>query len=188
MFAQNYHTAMKYAAGTREDLGTRTIFNILGPLTNPAYVKGQIVGVYDEKLTNVIGRVLVNLGCKRAMVVHGNDGLDEITTTGKTKVSEVKDEEVKDYLIDPKDYGIPYAKPEEIGGYTPEENSRIILDILMGEQGRKRDIVLLNSGAAIYIGGKSESIEEGINIAKKLIDSGKAYRKLIELVVVSNSV
>lgn len=188
LFAQNYHTAMKHAAGTRKDLGTRTIFNILGPLTNPAYVKGQIVGVYDENLTNVIGRVLVNLGCKRAMVVHGNDGLDEITTTGQTKVSEVRDGQVEDYLIDPRDYGIQYAKPEEIGGNTPQENSRIILDVLQGQEGHKRDIVLLNAGAAIYVGEKSQSIEEGIRIAKELIDSGKAYRKLIELVQVSNSV
>lgn len=181
LFAPKYHIAMKNVAASRRELGTRTIFNILGPLTNPASVKGQVVGVYDKSLTHSIAGALLNLGCKRAMVVHGNDGLDEITTTTITTVSEVKDDVISDYTISPEDYGISLSKGEHIAGGDSKENARIIIDILKGKKGPKRDIVVLNSGTALYIGNAVESIKEGIAIAENLIDSGAAYEKLMAL-------
>ncbi|KAJ49724.1 anthranilate phosphoribosyltransferase [Clostridium tetanomorphum] len=187
LFAQKYHKAMKYAAAPRRELGTRTVFNILGPLTNPAYVKGQVMGVYEEKLTNIVANVLSNLGCKKAMVVHGMDGLDEITTTGATKVSEVTNGYVKDYFINPKEYGLSLAISNDIEGGSSEENAEIILNILKGEKGRKRDIVLLNTAAALYIGNSCNSLKEGLDLAAHLIDSSKAYDKLQQLVQVSNN-
>lgn len=181
MFAPRYHSAMKNVASARRELGTRTIFNVLGPLTNPALVKGQIVGVYDKGLTRTIAEVLLKLGCRRAMVVHGNDGLDEITTIATTTVSEVKDGRVIDYTIDPKEFNMPAAKPEDVAGGDAALNARIIQSILKGEKGPKRDIVILNSGAALYIGNAAEDIKEGIKLAEYLIDSGAAYEKLREL-------
>lgn len=181
LFAPKYHIAMKNVATSRRELGTRTIFNVLGPLTNPASVKGQVVGVYDKSLTHSIAEVLLNLGCERAMVVHGNDGLDEITTTTITTVSEVKGGVVSDYTISPEDYGIRLSKGEHIAGGDSKENARIIIDILKGKKGPKRDIVVLNSGAALYVGNAVESIKEGIAIAENLIDSGAAYEKLMAL-------
>ncbi len=154
LFAPMYHSAMKNVAGIRKELGVRTIFNILGPITNPAFVKGQILGVYKKELTHHIAKTLMNLGCERAMVVHGADGLDEITTTALTYVSELKDGKVRDYTIDPEEYGIEKASYEDISGGTPKENADIILDILKGKKGRKRDIVVLNSAAALYVGKK----------------------------------
>ncbi|MGE5628044.1 MAG: anthranilate phosphoribosyltransferase [Solirubrobacterales bacterium] len=182
LFAQKYHHAMKNVAGTRKALEIRTIFNILGPLTNPGFVKGQILGVYNKNLTNTMARVLLNLGSEKALVVSGDDGLDEITTTSLTHVSEVKDGKVVDYTINPMDFGINLASPEEIKGGSAKENSEIILDILKGTRGPKRDVVLLNSGAALYVGNKASSIKEGIRLSEELIDSGKAYEKLKELV------
>jgi Anthranilate phosphoribosyltransferase len=181
LFAPMYHSAMKNVAGIRKELGVRTIFNILGPITNPAFVKGQILGVYKKELTHPIAKTLMNLGCERAMVVHGADGLDEITTTALTYVSELKDGKVRDYTIDPEEYGIEKASYEDISGGTPKENADIILDILKGKKGRKRDIVVLNSAAALYVGKKVENIKQGIDNVNEIIDSNKAYEKLQEM-------
>ena len=182
LFAPNYHLAMKNVAGIRSELGIRTIFNMLGPLSNPADVKGQVLGVYDGKLTDTVANVLVKLGRERALVVHGDDGLDEITTTTTTKVSEVRDGVVKTYKINPKDYGITIAKPEDIEGGDAVENAQIILDIFKGVRGPKRDIVLINSAAALYVGKKVDSLGEGMKLAAEIIDSGIALKKLNELI------
>lgn len=188
LFAQKYHSAMKNAAMPRKELGIRTVFNILGPLTNPSFVKGQILGVYDKKLTNPVAQVLLNLGCERAMVVSGGDGLDEITTTTITYVSELKDGKVMDYTINPEDFEIELASIEDIKGGSAEENGEIILEVLKGNKGPKRNIVVLNSAAALYIGKACESIKAGVKLAEKLIDSGAAYDKLKELVEYSKNV
>ncbi|AEF17503.1 MULTISPECIES: anthranilate phosphoribosyltransferase [Thermoanaerobacterium] len=181
LFAPLYHSAMKNVAPIRKELGLRTVFNILGPLTNPASVKGQVLGVYDKNLTHILAEVLLKLGCERALVVHGNDGLDEITTTTTTTVSEVRDGKVTDYTIDPNDYGIRLSKDSDIGGGDSKENAKIILDILNGEKGPKRDIVVLNSAAALYVGKAVDSIKEGVKLAEYLIDSGKALGKLNDI-------
>ncbi|MBA5851911.1 anthranilate phosphoribosyltransferase [Clostridium sp. cel8] len=186
LFAPIYHKAMKNVAAVRRELGVRTIFNILGPLTNPANVKGQVFGIYKKELTEPIANTLLNLGCEHALVVHGEDGLDEITTTGTTYISELKNGKVKNYSISPEDFGIKISSSEDIKGGTSEYNASIILDILKGEKGAKRDIVVLNSGASLYVGKKADSISEGVSIAEKLIDSGKAYDKLCELLNYSN--
>lgn len=182
LFAPKYHSAMKNVAYVRKELGVRTVFNLLGPLINPANIKGQVLGVYDGTLTETLGEVLLKLNRERALVVHGEDGLDEITITTATKVTELKDGILKTYVIKPEDYGIKRASIEEISGGDSEENSKIILDILKGQKGAKRDIVLLNTGAALYVGKVAESIEEGIKYAEELIDSGKAYKKLQDLI------
>lgn len=185
MFAPDFHQAMKHAIGPRRELGVRTIFNILGPLTNPAKVKGQILGVFDEKLTKVMAGVLQALGVERAMVVHGLDHLDEITITTKTKVSELKDDKIVDYYIDPREYDLPLASPSQLTGGNPKENADILLNILKGEKGPKRDIVLLNAGAAIYVGKQATSLKEGILKAKEVIDMGLALEKLKQLISLS---
>lgn len=182
LFAPNYHKAMKNVAKERRELGTRTIFNILGPLANPAPVTGQLMGVFDGNLIEKIGEVLLNLGIQRAMVVYGEDGLDEITTTTTTKVCEVSDGTTKTYTISPEGFGVNRANLENISGGTAEENAKIILNILNGEKGPKRDIVLLNSAAALYVGMKVNSLKEGLKLAEELIDSGKALAKYKELV------
>lgn len=182
LFAQKYHSAMKNVAGPRKELGTRTVFNLLGPLTNPAFVKGQVLGVYDKDLTHLTAEVLMNLGCERALVVHGEDGLDEISTTSRTYASELKDGNIKDYTINPEDFDIKVSSMDDIAGGTAFENAKSIVEILKGGKGPKRDIVLLNSGAALYIGKASRSIAEGIDMAGEIIDSKKAYEKLQELV------
>ena len=181
LFAQSYHSAMKNAAAPRREIGTRTIFNILGPLTNPAFVRGQILGIFNKDLTNPVAQVLGKLGVERALVVHGVDGLDEITTTGFTYVSELKDDLVTDYKINPEDFGIERATAEDISGGTAKDNANIILSILNGEKGPKRDIVVLNTAAALYVGKVCETIKAGVVLAEELIDSGKALRKLQEL-------
>nr|WP_207754221.1 anthranilate phosphoribosyltransferase [Caldicoprobacter guelmensis] len=188
LFAPHYHVSMKNVVGPRRELGIRTIFNILGPLTNPAGVKGQVLGVYDGRLVHSLAEVLINLGTQRAMVVHGLDGLDEITTTTRTMVSEVKEGEIIDYEIDPAEYGIPYAKPQDIAGADAEYNAELIKRILKGEKGPARDIVLLNAAAALYVGNDAESIKEGLEKAAYLIDSGAAYEKLKEFIRVSREV
>lgn len=188
LFAPNYHPAMKHAAPVRRLLSTRTIFNIIGPLTNPANIKGQVLGVFDRELTHKLGQVLLRLGRERGLVVHGNDGLDEITTTSKTIVTEVKDGRVTDYTINPQDYGIPLCKKEDLQGGGARENARIILDIFKGQKGPKRDIVLINAAAALYVGKAVDGIYEGIKLAEEIIDSGKAYDKLKEIVNFSRSV
>ncbi|OPJ64886.1 anthranilate phosphoribosyltransferase [Clostridium oryzae] len=182
LFAQSYHKAMKYAGPVRKELGVRTLFNILGPLTNPADIKGQVLGVYSPELVHSVAEVLNKLGRERAMVLHGSDGLDEITLTGTTKVSEVKNGRVIDYEIDPREYGMKLVNMEAIGGGTPEENAKTIKFILAGEKSAKRDIVVLNSAAAIYAGKKADSYAEGIKIAESILDSGKALEKLNEIV------
>lgn len=187
LFAQKYHSAMKNAAMPRKELGIRTVFNILGPLTNPSFVKGQILGVYDKELTNPIAQVLLNLGCERAMVVSGGDGLDEITTTTITHVSELKDGKIVDYTINPEDFKIKLASGCDIKGGTAEENGRIILEMLMGKQDSKRDIVVLNSAAALYVGKVCRNLEEGVKLAEHMIDSKAAYNKLNELIKYSKS-
>jgi anthranilate phosphoribosyltransferase len=181
LFAPQYHKAMKNVAKERKELGTRTLFNMLGPLANPAPISGQLLGIYSGDLVRSAGEVLCNLGLERAMVVHGDDGLDEITTTTTTTVCEVNNGEIKEYKLDPTKYGIKRADIKEIAGGTPKENAEIILSILKGEKGPKRDIVVLNSGAALYVAQITNSLEEGIELAIKLIDSGKAYDKYKEI-------
>lgn len=188
MYAPNYHNAMKYAIIPRRELGIRTIFNILGPLTNPANVNGQVLGIYDPSLTHVIAEALKGLGVDRAMVVHGLDGLDEITVTTETMVTELKDNILKDYIIDPRKFGFPIASKEELQGGTPEDNAQIILNILRGERGGKRNMVLMNAGAAIYVGKEAKSLEEGIEKAKEIIDMGLALEKLNEFISFSQGV
>jgi len=180
LFAPTFHKAMKHALGPRKELGFRTIFNILGPLTNPANAKAQVLGVFDGNLTEPIAKVLLNLGVEHAMVVHGMDGLDEITTTHKTKVTEIKNHEVKTYYISPEEFGITRCQKEDLQGGDAKENAEIIKNLFQGEKGPKRDILLLNSGAALYVGGKAKSLEEGIYIAGELIDGGYAQKKLDE--------
>ena len=181
LFAQNYHLAMKNAAIPRRDLGTRTIFNILGPLTNPAFVRGQTLGIFSKELTNPVAQVLGKLGSERALVVHGVDGLDEITTTGYTFVSELKNGIVTDYKICPEDFSIKRTTAKDISGGNVRDNANIILNILKGAKGPKRDIVVINTAAALYVGKKCTTIKAGVVLAEELIDSGTALRKLEEL-------
>lgn len=187
MFAPSFHKSMKHAAGPRKELGIRTIFNILGPLTNPANAKGQVLGVFDGMLTEPVANVLLKLGVERALVIHGSDGLDEITTTGSTRVSEVRDEKVMNYEISPEDFGISRAQKADLLGGDAQTNADIILSILRGDKGPKRDITLLNAGAALYVGKIAASIQEGVNLSRDIIDSGKAYRKLKELMEFTNT-
>lgn len=177
-FAQKYHTSMKYVGSIRKELGIRTVFNILGPLTNPASPNMQLLGVYDESLVEPLARVLVNLGVKRGMVVYGLDKLDEISASSPTLICEFDKNEYKTYTITPEDFGLTTCEKKDLTGGTPEENADITLAILKGEKGPKRNAVLLNAGAALYIGGKAETFKEGIDLAAKLIDSGKALAKL----------
>lgn len=185
IFAQNYHKAMKNVAPVRKALGMRTIFNILGPITNPCSLKGQVLGVFDKKLTETLAITLLKLGREKALVINGSDGLDEITTTGETYVSEIKSGEIINYTIQPEEFGIRRAKLEDIKGGTPEENGEIILKILQGEKGAKRDIAVLNTAAALYVGKAAESLKEGVVLAEKLIDSGAALKKYKELIEVA---
>lgn len=182
IFAPNFHQTMKYAVDSRRELGTRTIFNVLGPLTNPSNPKGQVLGVFNEKLTSTMISVLKKLGLERGMVVHGMDGLDEITITTKTKVSELKDGKIKEYYLNPNDYGIPFGKLEEIRGGNPKENAKILLSVLKGEKGPRRDMILLNAGATMYIGNVVNSLGEGIEKSKEIIDKGFALDKLNQLI------
>jgi anthranilate phosphoribosyltransferase len=187
MFAPIFHGAMKHAIGPRRELGVRTVFNMLGPLTNPAGAGGQLMGVYSEKLTEPVAKVLCNLGVKRAMVVCSKDGLDEISICAPTTVSELKDGEIKTYLLNPEDYGFPIREGGEIKGEGPEQNAGIIVALLNGEKGAKRDILLMNAGAAVYVGGAAETLAEGIERAAEAIDSGKAYEKLRQFIEFTRS-
>ena len=177
-FAQKYHTSMKYVGPIRKELGFRTVFNILGPLTNPASPSMQLLGVYDEYLVEPLAQVLVNLGIKRGMVVYGMDKLDEISLSAPTKICEIKDGWFKSFTITPEDFGFERCSKDDLKGGTPQENAKITLDILEGAKGHKRNAVLLNAGAALYIAGKAESFKDGIELAKELIDSGKAKKTL----------
>ncbi|MEK7678857.1 MAG: anthranilate phosphoribosyltransferase [Deltaproteobacteria bacterium] len=181
LFAPMLHGAMKYAAPVRRELGIRTIFNILGPLTNPAGAKRQVIGVYDAALTDALAKVLFNLGSVHAFVVHGSDGLDEITLTGETRVTELKDSSIRTYHIRPEDFGFDVCRPEDLKGGDPELNAKIILGILNSEKGPQRDVVLLNSSAAIVAAGKANSLAEGIAAARGSIDSGSALECLERL-------
>ncbi len=187
LFAPLMHKAMKHAAKVRKELGFRTIFNLLGPLTNPAHAHGQVLGVYDSKWVNPLAEVLRDLGSRRALVVHGFDGLDEITLTSETQVSELKNDNVSAFTIDPKEFGYSLCSAQDLKGGSPEENAETIREILQGASGPKTDIIVLNAAAAIYVGGKAESIERGILVAANSIGSGAANKKLEELCRVSNS-
>lgn len=186
LFAQNYHIAMKYVAPVRKELGIRTIFNILGPLANPAGANMELMGVYDESLIEPLAHVLANLGVKRALVVYGTDGLDEISLSAPTKICEVKDRTFTSYEITPEQFGLTRCKKEDLVGGTPAENAQITHDILAGKPGPKRDAVLMNAGAAIYMAGKAETIQDGIDMASNMIDSGKAAAQLEKFVKLSN--
>ncbi len=184
-FAQEYHTSMKYVGPIRKELGFRTVFNILGPLTNPGSPKLQLLGVYDEYLVEPLAQVLIHLGVKRGMVVYGQDKLDEISMSAPTSVCEFKDGWFKTYVITPEEFGLERCTREDLAGGTPEENAAITLEILKGQQGHKRNAVLMNAGAGLYIGGKAESMKEGIGLAAELIDSGKALETLQKFIAVS---
>lgn len=185
-FAQKYHTSMKYVGAIRKELGFRTVFNILGPLTNPGSPKMQLLGVYDEYLVEPLAQVLISLGVKRGMVVYGQDKLDEISMSAPTTVCEFKDGWFKSYTITPEQFGFARCTKADLEGGTPEENAKITRAILQGEKGHKRNAVLLNAGAGLYIAGKAESMEEGVKLAAQLIDSGKANETLDRFIEVSN--
>ena len=184
LFAPLYHPAMKNVSVPRKEIGIRTIFNIIGPIVNPAGVKHQVIGVYSEVLLDPMIKVLRNLGHKGAMIVHGSDSMDEITVTGKTVIAELKDGMVKKYQFDPSEIGIKKRNIAELrGGKTAEENAALLISILKGEEREaKRDIVLLNAAAAIYVSGTSPDFEDALARAAESIDSGKAYAKLEELI------
>ena len=185
-FAQKYHTSMKYVGPIRKELGFRTVFNILGPLTNPGSPKMQLLGVYDEYLVEPLAQVLINLGVKRGMVVYGKDKLDEISMSAPTAVCEFKDGWFKSYTIAPEDFAYERCTKDDLKGGTPEENAKITREILGGAKGHKRNAVLMNAGAALYIGGKAETLKDGIALAAEIIDSGKALETLDKLITVSN--
>ena len=184
-FAQKYHTSMKYVGGIRKELGIRTVFNILGPLTNPSSPTMQLLGVYDKSLVEPLARVLVSLGVKRGMVVYGEDKLDEISASDATFVCEFKNGEYKSYEICPEDFKMARCTKDELKGGTPAENAAITRSVLSGEKGAKRNAVLLNAGAALYIAGKAESMADGVKLAGELIDSGKATNVLERFVAES---
>ena len=186
-FAQKYHTSMKYVGPIRKELGFRTVFNILGPLTNPGHPKRQLLGVYDEYLVEPLAQVLISLGVQRGMVVYGQDKLDEISMSAPTSICEFKDGWFKTYTICPEDFGFERCTKEDLVGGTPEENAKITLDILKGEKGHKRNAVLLNAGAALYIDGKAESMKAGVEMAAEIIDSGKAAKTLEQFITLSNA-
>ena len=185
-FAQKYHTSMKYVGAIRKELGFRTVFNILGPLTNPGKPSLQLLGVYDEYLVEPLAQVLSSLGVRRGMVVYGKDKLDEISLSAPTKICEIRDGWYKTFVAAPEDFGLERCAREDLRGGTPEENAKITLSILSGAEGHKRNAVLMNAGAALYIGGKAGSMKEGIALAAELIDSGRALETLNKLREVSN--
>jgi anthranilate phosphoribosyltransferase len=186
MFAPSLHPAMKYAMGARKALGTRTVFNILGPLCNPAGVERQLMGIFEGSLTDKVAKVLQKLGSKHAMVVHGYEGLDEISTTSSTKISHLKeDNSIESTAISPSDFGFEKASLEDLKGGEPEENAVIIKKILdNSDKGKKADIVILNAGAGIFVGGKSKNLEDGVQLARESIESGAAFEKLNQLAAV----
>lgn len=187
LFAQNYHIAMKYVAPVRKELGIRTVFNILGPLSNPAGANMQLLGVYDEELVEPMAKVLANLGVKNAMVVFGQDGLDEISMSSATTVCEVRNNEFREYTLEPEQFGMERCKKEDLLGGTPEENAQITLSILKGEKGPKRDAVVLNSAAALYVADSSLTLQEAVYKVQETIDNGSALKQLERFVSLSNS-
>lgn len=187
LFAQNYHIAMKYVAPIRKELGIRTVFNILGPLSNPAGANMELMGVYDQSLVEPLAQVMANLGVNRGMVVYGQDSLDEISMCAPTSVCEIRDGKFTSYEITPEQFGYERCEKGALTGGTPAENAEITKAILKGEEkGPKRQAVCLNAGAALYIAGKAASIEEGVKLAESLIDSGAALKKLEEFVEETN--
>lgn len=186
LFAQNYHIAMKYVAPVRKELGIRTVFNILGPLSNPAGANMQLLGVYDEELVEPMAQVLSQLGVKNAMVVYGQDGLDEISMSAPTSVCEVRDGVFKKYVIEPEQFGMSKCKKEDLVGGTPEENAKITRAILSGEKGPKTDAVILNSAASLYIADPSLTLESAVAKAREIIESGKALEQLEQFITLSN--
>lgn len=187
LFAPLLHEAMKYAVQPRRDIGIRTIFNLLGPLTNPALASHQLIGLYSSELVAAIAHVLKNLGSVRAMVVHGMEGLDEISLCGPTKVAELRDGEITERTITPEQLGLKPCRPEDLHGGNPEQSAAIVRALLRGEKGPARDVVLLNGGAALYVSGKAASVKDGMRLAAESIDSGKAGQKLDELVQLTNA-
>ena len=187
MFAPNHHSAMKYVGPVRQKLEVRTIFNILGPLVNPGNVKKQLIGVYDKKWLIPLTKVLSELGSERVMLVCGSDGLDEITTTGISYITELKDEKITSYEIDPKDFGIKISSSNDLIGGSPKENANKILRLLNGEDGPFKDIVVLNSAAAIYVSGIANNIEEGLKLANESLNNRKAEQSLFKLIETSNA-
>jgi anthranilate phosphoribosyltransferase len=188
MFAPNHHSAMKYAAPVRKELGVRTLFNLLGPMTNPAGAKRQLMGVFHRDLTILLVKVLQRLGSEHVMVVHGVDGMDEISFTGDTYVAELKDGKVREYTLNPQQFGLPLHDLKSIQVQNVEESKAIILDVLGGKTGPVQDIVLLNAGAAIYVAGMADSHQAGISMAAGVLNSGAALQKLHALKALSNSV
>jgi len=187
LMAQNFHSSMKYVAKVRKELGIRTIFNILGPLANPAKARYQLLGVYDENLVEPMARVLANLGVKRAMVVHGHDGLDEVTLSDTTTICEINNGKLNSFFITPEQFGLERSPLSEIVGGTPPENAKIALDILSGQKGAKRDTVVLNSAVCLYMFYNDVTLKECVKIAQNMIDSGKALNKLNEFIRLSQS-
>lgn len=186
MFAQKYHSSMKYVGAIRRELGFRTVFNILGPLTNPAFPKYMMLGVYDESLVQPLAKVLSALGVEHGMVVYGTDKMDEISLSAPTSICEFHNGEYTSYVLSPEPFGLKRCKKEDVIGGTGEENAEITRQILKGElTGPKRDIVVLNAGAGIYIGGKAKNLQQGIDIAQELIDNGKAYETLEKFIALS---
>jgi len=186
-FAQKYHSSMKYVGAIRRELGFRTVFNILGPLTNPGKPSRQILGVYAEYLVAPLAQVLISLGIKRGMVVYGRDKLDEISLSAPTSVCEINNGWVKNFVITPEDFGFDRCKREDLRGGDPSENAEITRAILRGERGHKRNAVLLNAGAALYVGGKADSFKSGVKLAAELIDGGKAFATLEKFIEASQS-
>jgi len=186
MFAPLFHGAMKHAIGPRREIGIRTVFNVLGPLTNPANAQAQVLGVFDAALVEPLARVLARLGVEHALVVHGLEGMDEISTCGETLVAELKGGEVETYRIAPEDFGIERASPEELAGRDAQGNAEIARALLQAEEeGARRDIVVLNAAAGIYVAGRAKSIDSAIGMAERSIDSGRAHEKLLALIEAS---
>lgn len=186
LFAQQYHSSMKYVGAIRKELGFRTVFNILGPLTNPASPQMQLLGVYDEYLVNPLAQVLTSLGVRKGMVVYGQDKLDEISASAPTTICEFKNGWSKNYTVTPEDFGLKRCKKEDLVGGNPQENAAILRKVLGGEQGPRRVATLMNAGAALSIGGKATNMAEGIKLAAELIDSGAALQTLDKFIALSN--
>ncbi len=187
MFAPNHHSAMKYAAPVRRELGVRTLFNLLGPLTNPAGAKNQVMGVFARELTGKLAAVLQQLGSQHVLVVHGADGMDEITLSGVTYIAELKNNTVREYTVQPADFGLAIAMQDQIRVANADEAQAMLLAVLDNQAGAARDIVLMNAGAAIYVAGRSDSLHDGVVKAREVINSGAAKAKLAELVNISNA-
>ena len=187
LFAPLLHEAMKYAVQPRRDIGIRTVFNLLGPLTNPAMATHQLIGLYSGDLVGMIAHVLKNLGSVCAMVVHGMEGLDEISLCGPTKVAELRGGQVREYIVEPEQFGLKCCRMEDLHGGNAEQSAAIVRGVLQGDKGPARDVVLLNGGAALYVGGSAATIQDGMRLAAESIDSGKASEKLARLVEMTNA-